>query len=318
MGRNKNLNKAKKEKNDEFYTLYKDVKDEISAYVNHNPDVFRGKTILLPCDNPEWSSFTRYFHIFFDKLGLKKLISTFYNEGKPSFKCEYDGKEVVETPLQGDGDFRSKEITTLRDEADFIITNPPFSLFREFLDWIVEADKKFVIIGNMNAISYKNVFPLIAEDNMWIGKGGNISLTFKIPDDYYVTDEKMIINGQKYATMPSICWFTNVEHGKRYEPMILMTMADNIKFNKKLKGLPYQEYDNYDAIEVPFTDSIPSDYSGVMGVPISFLDKYCPEQFKIIGNMASTIVDEYNKGYPFVNGKRKYARILIKHKKEEK
>lgn len=355
MAKNKSLTKAREAKNDEFYTQYHDIEREISAYLEYDPDVFRGKTILLPCDDPEWSNFTRYFAQNFENFGLKKLISTSYAVESKNYEMAYvPTKMELKDPkfdsrktrthgkiyvldedinnderidiydlkweyLEGDGDFRSEEVTALRDEADFVITNPPFSLFREFLDWIVEADKKFVIIGNMNAITYKDVFPLLKNNRMWIGKGGNMSLTFKIPDEYFVTSEKMIIDGQKYATMPSICWYTNLEHGRRHEPLSLMTMADNIKFNKKLKGLPYQKYENYDAIEIPFTDAIPSDYEGVMGVPVSFLDKYCPEQFEILGCNRGVEQDPngvYGRG-SYLNGKETFKRIFIKHKRKE-
>lgn len=191
--------------------------------------------------------------------------------------------------LEGDGDFRSAEIKKLRDESDVIITNPPFSLFREFLAWIIEADKQFLIIGNMNAITYKEVFPLIKENKTWLGP----SITsgdreFGVPDDYPINAAGWRIdkNGKKFLRIKGVRWFTNLDHGRRHQPLPLMTMADNLKYSKhkEIKGKQaYDRYDNYDAIEVPFTDAIPSDYNGVMGVPISFLDKYNPEQFEILG-----------------------------------
>ena len=249
--------------------------------------------------------------------------------------------------LKDDGDFRSEEITALRDEADFIITNPPFSLFREFLAWVLEADKKFTIIGNMNAITYKEVFPVLMKNRMWLGNGftaGNAYFVAPRSRDYAdgVFDEKTGL-----VKFRNVVWFTNIEHGRRHEPLPLMTEADNVKFSKhkEIKDVGYQHYDNYDAIEVPFTDAIPADYKGVMGVPISFLSKYNPEQFEIVGNgqsMASELgikpvgqkfVDDYyaqgNKGQINANWNNlvyhigetvcvPYQRILIRHKKQGK
>ena len=348
MAGNSNLGAAKSAKNDEFYTQYADIEKEINAYIEYNPDVFRGKTVLLPCDDPEWSNFTKYFAQNFETLGLKKLISTSYaveskqykegyqltlfEEQSPNFdenKTRKNGKIFVldhDTNnsgridindlewhyLEGDGDFRSNEVKALRDEADIIVTNPPFSLFREFLAWIVEADKQFVIIGNMNAITYKEVFPLIKENKMWLGTND--------VRWFYQGD----VNSDLYEAAHSR-WFTNLEHGRRHQPLPLMTMADNIKFSKhkEIKGKEYAHYDNYDAIEVPFTDAIPNDYEGVMGVPISFLDKYCPEQFEMLG-ITEKIVDstveairipnftKYDR--PYIDGKRMYSRILIRKK----
>ena len=319
---NDSLSKAKEAKNDEFYTQYHDIEKEISAYLEYNPDVFRGKTVLLPCDDPEWSNFTKYFAQNFEIFGLKRLISTSYAPESKRYKLGYqpslfetsaphydadkskthgkifvldhdvtgDGRINVEDLqwqyLEGDGDFRSEEIRALRDQADLIITNPPFSLFREFLAWIVEADKQFVIIGNMNAITYKEVFPLIKENKVWLGngfQGGNAFFRVAIGKDYSdgVYDEQTGL-----VKFRNCCWFTNLDHGRRHQPLQLMTMADNLKFSrhKEIKGKnSYIHYENYDAIEVPYTDAIPSDYDGKMGVPISFLDKYCPEQFEIIG-----------------------------------
>ena len=263
------------------------------------------------------------------------------------------------TLLNGDGDFRSKEVTELRNEADFIITNPPFSLFREFLAWIVEAGKKFAVIGNMNAITYKEVFPLIKDNKVWLGATGNGNdMVFGVPEGAKV-DEKDRAKAARlgyvgnYTRLGNSCWFTSIEHGRRHEPLSLMSMADNLRFSKhkELKGkAAYDRYDNYDAIEVPFTDAIPSDYEGVMGVPISFLIKYCPEQFKILGitktwyGIASKIYPEQiqidhhgkeskvtklndgavllhskvpqNETYYIVDGKyytQVYARVLIRH-----
>ena len=360
---NRNLTKAKNAKNDEFYTQYHDIEKEINAYLEYDKNVFRGKTILLPCDDPEWSNFTKYFAQNFESFGIKKLISTSYAPESKKYKAGYqptlfevndpqfdeyktrvkgkiftlskditgDGKIDVNDLewhyLEGDGDFRSKEIIKLRDEADIIITNPPFSLFREFLAWIVEADKQFLIIGNMNAITYKEVFPLIKENKMWMGAtGSGKDMVFAVPKGAEIAEsdkkkaERLGYIGN-YTRLGNSTWFTNFDHGRRHQPLALMTMSDNIKFNKKLKGQEYQKYDNYDAIEVPFTDAIPSDYEGVMGVPISFLDKYSPEQFEIVGWSRH---NEYNmdggywlggKNDATLNGRDVYRRILIKHLK---
>ena len=322
---NESLSKAKEAKNDEFYTQYHDIEKEIAAYLEYNPDVFRGKTVLLPCDDPEWSNFTKYFAQNFERFGLKKLISTSYAPESKRYKFGYvptlfeteaphfdadkskthgklfvldhdvtgDGKINVEDLqwdyLEGDGDFRSKEICALRDQADFIITNPPFSLFREFLAWIIEAGKQFVIIGNMNAITYKEVFPLIKDNKIWYGPSINSGdREFGVPDEYPLNAAGWRIddNGKKYIRVKGVRWFTNLDHGRRHQQLPLMTMADNLKFSrhKEIRGQEsYIHYENYDAIEVPYTDAIPNDFDGIMGVPVSFLDKYCPEQFEIIG-----------------------------------
>ncbi|MBR5434122.1 MAG: adenine-specific methyltransferase EcoRI family protein [Prevotella sp.] len=357
---NETLSKAKEAKNDEFYTQYHDIEREVEAYLDYDPNVFRGKTVLLPCDDPEWSNFTRYFAQNFERLGLKKLISTSYAyESKkikgpiqltlfetdaPQFdanKTQTHGKIFVLTKditgdgriniddlewqyLEGDGDFRSKEVTQLRNEADIIVTNPPFSLFREFLAWIVEAEKKFLIIGNINVITYKEVFPLIKNNKIWTGcrfnkRVNGKNMTFLVPPTYPMIGTEVFVDekGNKFISVAGTGWFTNLEHGRRHQPLQLMTLEDNLKYSKhkEVKGrTKYDHYDNYNAIEVPYTDAIPSDYDGIMGVPVSFLDKYCPEQFEILGQMANTNVDEHNFGYPFVNGIRKYARILIRKK----
>ena len=328
---NKNLHNAKNSKNDEFYTQYTDIQKEVDAYLEYNPNVFRDKTILLPCDDPEWSNFTKFFVQNFEKFGLKKLISTCYTNTKNN--CQADlfendclqnfnlhGKILILTKdnlnskwqyLKGDGDFRSDEIKALRDESDFIITNPPFSLFREFVSWIFETDKKFLIIGNKNCITYKEIFPLFKNNLLWSGRtewsGG---LWFETTNN---DDVDKIIDNKKMKNV-SAFWLTNIDHGRRHQPLQLMSMADNIKFNKKLKGKEYQKYDNYDAIEVPYTDAIPSDYEGIMGVPISFLDKYCPEQFEIKG-LDRYVDDNPKYGHRFtINQKETYARILIRKK----
>ena len=318
---NSNLTRAKNAKNDEFYTQFSDIEKEISAYLEYNPDIFRDKTILLPCDDPEWSNFTKFFAQKFQEFGLKKLISTSYAAESKHLKeiyqpslfeqssPQYDKKKTAKNGkiftltqdktgegavnvedleweyLKGDGDFRSNEIKKLRDEADIIITNPPFSLFREFLVWITEVNKQFVIIGNMNAITYKEVFPLIKENKIWLGNGfsaGNAYFSTPTQQNYA---EGVYNEDTGLVKFRNCVWFTNIDHGKRHQLLPLMTMEDNKKFNNKVQTNPnsYQKYDNYDAIEIPFTNAIPSDYEGVMGVPISFLDKYSPEQFEILG-----------------------------------
>jgi len=363
---NSNLGDAKKAKNDEFYTQYHDIEKEMNAYLDYNADVFRNKTILLPCDDPEWSNFTKYFAQNFEKLGLKKLISTSYapnskpktlNQQPTLFEMEspqFDGEKTASNGkiftiendntgdnkidvedlqwkyLEGDGDFSSPEITALRDESDIIVTNPPFSLFREFLRWITEADKQFVIIGNMNAVTYKEVFPLIKDNRVWLGATANSTdLVFRVPEGFEVAKgdkEKAARMGYvgDFTRLGNACWFTAVEHGRRHEAIPLMSEADNIKFSKHktVKGVGYQKYDNYDAIEVPFTSAIPSDYAGVMGVPISFLDKYSPEQFEILGCSYEygrpSFWPSDTKMSPTTNGVNIYKRIFIRHKGEEK
>ncbi len=219
--------------------------------------------------------------------------------------------------LSGTGDFKTDEIKALRDEADMIITNPPFSLFREFLAWIIEVNKKFTIIGNMNAITYKDVFPLIKNNEVWLGATiSSGDREFRVPDSYPLEAAGTRIDdeGNKYIRVKGVRWFTNIDHGRRHEPLQLMTMADNLKFNKKIQDKPaYQKYDEYDAIEIPVTLAIPSDHTGIMGVPISFLDKYDPEQFEILG-LDRYIADNPHYGKRFdLNGKEVYARILIRH-----
>lgn len=346
---------AKKAKNDEFYTLYEDIQKEVNAYLEYNPDVFRGKTVLLPCDDPEWSNFTRFFAQNFENFGLKKLISTSYAaDSKPAeipyqltfFETEapqYDeektrshGKIFVLTRdkdntghididdlewsyLDGDGDFRSDEVTALRDEADFIITNPPFSLFRDFLLWINQAKKNFLVIGNINCILYKEVFPLIMNNNAWLGNGmGRWISGFIVPESYelYGTEARVDSDGNRIVSTNNCLWLTNIEHGRRHQALSLMTMADNLKFSKHtcIREDGYITYDNFDAIEVPFTDAIPSDYEGIMGVPITFLDKYNPDQFEIVGEFNHGKDGDFDLAVPTINGKSVYKRIAIRKK----
>ncbi len=325
MAKNTNLGAAKAAKNDEFYTQYADIQKEINAYLDYDPNVFRGKTVLLPCDDPEWSNFTKFFAQNFELLGLKKLISTSYAPESKKYKMPYqptlfetsqpyynvdksktngkifvlerdvtgDNRINIEDLqwqyLEGDGDFRSMEIRKLRDEADIIVTNPPFSLFREFVAWLMESRKQYAIIGNVNAISYKEVFPLIRDNEMWMGVSIHSGdREFGVPDTYPLEAAGWRIdeNGKKYIRVKGVRWFTNIDHGRRHEPLQLMTKAENFKHSKhkEIRGRKdYIHYENYDAIEIPHSDAIPSDYEGKMGVPLTFLDKYCPEQFEIIG-----------------------------------
>ena len=345
-------------------------------------DPFRGKTVLLPCDDPEWSNFTLFFAQNFERLGLKKLISTSYAPESKTAKYgslfAYAASQSDETPknergkifvldhdvnangridfedmewgyLKGDGDFRSEEVRRLRDEADVIVTNPPFSMFREFLAWIMDdgdlaakntkkhkgKTRQFLIIGNMNAITYKEVFPLIMDNKLWLGHGfthGNAY--FRVADGSRTEYANGVYDSTtNLVKFRNVAWFTNLEHGRRHQPLQLMTMAQNIKHSKhkEVRGIGYRRYDNYDAIEVPFTDAIPSDYDGVMGVPISFLDKYCPEQFEMLGitdrgneygiktreyteNDSPKYGDLNRRGAILIDGELQstYARILIR------
>lgn len=362
---NTNLTKAKKTKNDEFYTQYGDIQKEIEAYLDYNPNVFRGKVVYCNCDDPFESNFFRFFALKFNKLGLKQLITTSYKPSpvanvqlelfannktlkklkeRPKITAnkfiinevrDIDGdgelslEDVAEqlklnkqnkwAPLKEDGDFRSNECIELLMQSDIVVTNPPFSLFREYIKQLFDYKKKFVIIGNKNIITYKEVFPLIKSNKMWVGTTSfNKDMLFVSPEKIDASKKTKTsirtVDGVVFLRSPSV-WFTNIDHGRRHQPLPLMTMKDNLKYSKhkEIKGKrAYETYVNYDAIEVPFTDAIPSDYRGAMGVPISFLDKYNPEQFEIIkfrhGNDG--------KDLRLKNGDCPYFRILIKHKKK--
>ena len=418
MRENRQLTKAKSAKNDEFYTQYNDIQKEVNAYLDFNPDTFRAKTVLLPCDDPEWSKFTRFFAENFERLGLKKLISTSYaaaskkvfnaetqrrrggrarspstphwyqpslvEQQSPQFdpdKTAVRGKIFVldhDTNqngridlddleweyLDGDGDFRSDEVCKLRDEADVVITNPPFSLFREFLAWILggvnegfpqrrrDAEigsrvprdrnddvlaarnakdaKQFLIIGNINCITYKEVFPRIMRNEVWLGNGmGRWISGFIVPPSYelYGTEAGIDEDGNRIVATNNCLWLTNIDHGRRHQPLQLMTMKDNIRYSKHkdVRGVGYRKYDNYSAIEVPHTDSIPLDYDGVMGVPITYLDKYCPDQFEIVGASESEgvgfsnglWVSDSGVAQPMVNSERVYKRLFIRARKQK-
>jgi hypothetical protein len=365
---NENFNNAKNAKNDEFYTQFHDIEKEINAYLDFNPDVFKNKSILLPCDDPEWSNFTKYFAQNFEKLGISKLVSTSFAPNSkavatgsqptlfelesPQFdetKTASNGKiftlhrdntgdEVINVEdlewkyLEGDGDFRSAEIRKLRDDADIIFTNPPFSQFRDFLTWISEADKQFLLIGNLNAITYKEVFPHIQENKMWLGATGfSNDMVFRVPNGTLVTEqdrEKAARMGYvgDFTRLGNSCWFTNLDHGRRHKSLPLMSQADNKKFSKhkEIKGIGYKQYDNYLAMEVPFIDAIPSDYGGVMGVPVSYLDKYNPDQFELIGLSGNTSMPDELKiptsekhDRPYLEGRRMYVRLFIKTRGEK-
>lgn len=344
---NRNLTNAKKAKNDEFYTQYKDIEKEIEAYLDFNPSVFRDKVVYCNCDDPFESNFFQYFANKFNDLGLKKLITTSYEgspiaftqtvipgiggqektiiakKGRSKKAVAYTINEVKDFDYSGAinsidvkhllehnhnitkilktdgqypaGDFRSKECIDLLEQSDIVVTNPPFSLFREYVKQLFDYNKKYLIIGSMNAITYKEIFPLIKDNKMWLGnKTSSQQMFLQAPKEY--TEKVMatkpqgmwwrIIEGKPLIGIHTALWFTNLDHGRRHQPLQLQTMADNLKFSKhkELRGKKsYDKYDNYDAIEVPFTDSIPSDYDGVMGVPISFLDRYNPDQFEILG-----------------------------------
>lgn len=366
---NTNLGSARKAKNDEFYTQYADIEKEMNAYLEFDPDVFRGKTVLLPCDDPEWSNFTKFFAQRFHQLGLKKLISTSYAPNSKPVEIQYqptlfeldspdfdqeksfangkiftltddvtaDGKIDIDDLewdyLNGDGDFRSPEITDLRDEADIVVTNPPFSLFTEFINWLIEGEKKFSIIGNMNAVTYSGVFELIRDNRVWLGatRFGVGSMYFLVFDGAPPKSGQVIENGQKLQTIGNTAWFTNMDHGRRHQPLSLMTAADNFKFSKfdSVRGVGYKKYDNFDAIEVPRVEAIPSDHDGLMGVPITFLGKHNPEQFEIVGSfnagahgekLGATSTEIISKGKsmtwngPVVEKEPKYKRIIIRHR----
>ncbi len=393
---NKNLTNAKRTKNDEFYTQYSDIQKEIESYLEYDPDTFKGKVIYSNCDDPYESNFFRYFVLNFNRLGLKRLITTSYKpspvantqiglfgddvtlepaKGRPKITAnkfiinevgdvDGDGSFTLEdialqlkanknnewAPLEEDGDFRSDECVELLKQSDIVVTNPPFSLFREYITQLFEYKKQFLIIGNLNAITYKEVFPMIKENKVWLGPSiSSGDREFVVP--HYIFKEignwRTDKNGVHYARVMGVRWFTNLDHGRRHQPLEFMTMAENKKFNKQIqkKETSYLKYENYDAIEVPFAKAIPSDYGGVMGVPISFLDKYNPDQFKIVGmcenedlykqktkvytstECKQAYLDKFGKtgiydlnasGVVKVNGllEKVYQRVLIKHKKK--
>jgi len=371
---NRSLHAAKAAKQDEFYTQYVDIQKEVEAYLEFDADTFRDKVVYCNCDDPFESNFFKYFAANFNKLGLRKLLTTSY-DGSPiagrqltfdeyvkgrgkrhkpkAIKVEIDevtdingdgatGIEDVRlflernphsrTPLLEGGDFRSAECIEILKRADIVVTNPPFSLFREYVAQLVEYGKKFLIIGNQNAVSYKELFRLIMENKIWLGsKSGDMA--FRVPDHYEARETRywQDDHGKKWRSMGNACWFTNIDHGRRHQELPLMSMADNLKFRKKLAGKgAYEHYANYDAIEIGNYKEIPSDYDGPMGVPITFLDKYNPEQFEILGSSMtlgtpmSEIAEKgsYSQGGPrfyIDNGdgtyRRMYDRIVIRHRR---
>ena len=317
--KNNNLHNAKKAKNDEFYTTRESVENELNNYKEH----FRGKVVYCNCDDPIESEFTWYFARKFEDWGLKRLVSTGYKENGHGVMYVYEGDkngnrmpdrdEWVITELKGNGDFRSEECVELLKQADIVVTNEPFSLFREYIAQLIKYDKKFLVIGNSNAITYKEVFPLIKENKLWLGINPVKEFITPLTE---VENEKTqyMKDGKVYQKFGNICWFTNLTHSKRNRPLDLV---------QKYDPRYYPKYDNYDAIECSKVMDIPVDYNGVIGVPITFLDKYCPTQFRIVGMSASAkyrkeIVglpfignEDKDDGRPILNGKNTYARIFI-------
>lgn len=290
MSTNANLHKAKDAKNDEFYTQLTDVSKELMHYKQN----FKDKTVLCNCDNPTLSAFWKYFHLNFSALGLKKLISTHYDKTQPTYKMEYTGGndndiEVgVTTSLEGNGDFRNQECLDILDEADIVVTNPPFSLFREYVAVLMEHEKKFLIIGSLNAIKYSECFPFIMNNQMWLGN--NNVHNFMQPDGTV----------KKFG---NINWYTNLDFAKRHEKIIL---------RKEYNDKEYPKYETYDAIEVSKVTNIPVNYNGIMGVPISFMSKYNPEQFEIVGEFNHGSDNIFDLAKPIINGKELYPRIAIR------
>ena len=311
--KNNNLNKARKEKNDEFYTLYNDIEKELIFYKNH----FNGKIVYCNCDDPTKSNFVNYFVNNFNELNLKSLIATSFSNENNGLLYEFDGKNLPKiTKLQGNGDFRSEECINLLKKSDIIVTNPPFSLFREYIDIMMKFDKKFLVIGNTNAIANKEFFPLIKDNKLWLGCSSfNTGMYFEVPENYVHNETykfKKEIDGKKVMRVAAICWFTNLEHNRRNNFLNLTCQYSEDK---------YPKYDNYDAIEVSKVCEIPMDYEGVIGVPITFIDKFNPEQFEIVGWSRHNDMN-MDGGYwlggkndATINGKDVYCRILIKHKK---
>lgn len=328
------IDKAKAAKKDEFYTQLEDINNEL----RHYREYFRGKTVLCNCDDPRVSNFFTYFAYNFEFLGLKKLITTCYknqdmdlfsmNKSEQAVYLVYEGdkngnhipdaEEIGVKPLKGDGDFRSKECIELLKEADIVVTNPPFSLFREYVAQLMEYDKKFLIIGNVNALSYKEIFPLVKDNRVWLGASIHSGdRKFWVPDTYELNAAGCGIDddGKKFIKVKGVRWFTNLDYKERH---------DDIPLYKSYSPEEYPTYDNYDAINVGKTAEIPRDYDGVMGVPITFIDKYNPDQFEILGMSASAGYNADIVGIPFkgdkdarplINGKNTYARIFIKKRK---
>jgi len=324
MAGNSNLHKAKNAKNDEFYTQLTDVAKELMHYKQH----FKNKIVFCNCDDPTWSAFWKYFHLNFEALGLKKLISTYYDKTEPTYKMEYTGGDDndievgVKTPLEGNGDFRNRECLDLLDEADIVVTNPPFSLFREYVACLMEHKKKFVIWGNNNAITYKEFFPLLKDNKVWLGYIANQTCVFRLSDEYAKWDEKIteqMNDGHKYGKCPAISVFTNLDIQKRHEKL-------DLRGNYYRSG-DFQKFDNYDVINVGKVADVPCDYDGVMGVPITFMNIYNPEQFEILeGSNRYGILNTWGKNDAIreahsngnnINGKATYFRIHVRNRNPE-
>ena len=314
---NSNLRTAKKSKNDEFYTLMEDIEKEMRYY----KDFFKGKVVYCNCDDARESNFFKYFSLYFEFLGLKKLISTGYKadgkgvvlvyEGDKNGNRRVDNEEIIVNELNGDGDFRSEECIEYLKECDVVVTNPPFSLFRQYVKQLMDYGKKFIIIGNNNALTYKDIFQLIKDNKIWLGINSNKTMEFSMPMSYEKWDR--IEGNRKYGKVPAISWFTNIENKKRTQPIDLY---------KRYSFEEYPKFDNFDAINVDKVADIPMDYDGIMGVPITFLNNYCPSQFTIIdGCNRYLILDSFNINEKVrneyghccnINGNPKYFRILIK------
>lgn len=314
MAKNASLNQAGINKEDEFYTKLTDIEKELRHYKEH----FKDKVIFLNCDDPEYSNFWRYFQLNFYHLGIKKLISTHYDAQEPSYKMEIirtdDGKEegtpdFIRTPLKQNGDFRSPECIEILKEADIIITNPPFSLFRQYIETLMEYNKKFIILSSQNAITYKEVFTLLRDNKVWLGINAG-DMEFVVPSYYEPRATRYREeNGIKYRSFGNMCWMTNLDIKRRHDELILY---------KHYTPENYPTFDNYDAIFIDKVDNIPIDYDGVMGVPITFMSKHNPQQFEIVGLIAGNIKglagipSKIGKDGPYINGKLKYGRILVR------
>ena len=321
MARNTDLQEANRAKKDEFYTQLPEIEKELKYYRKH----FRDQTVYCNCDDPTVSNFYRYFYLNFSKLGIKRLITTCYKNQQPDLFSQHDCEAAVGVEyvgdgtqpnvfqLEEDGDFRSRECVGLLNQADIVVTNPPFSLFREYIAQLMKHDKKFLVIGNMNATTYKEIFPLIKDNKLWYGasiKSGDRE--FGVPPYYPLTaaSSRVDKNGNRFVRVKGVRWFTNLEHKKRKEELILY---------KNYSPNEYPQYDNYGAVEVPKTAHIPVDYAEPMGVPISFLDKHSPDQFEIIG-MDNFLLPQLsdNRGRFYLKGERLYSRIVIRNKRIRK
>lgn len=316
--KNSNLNKASKQKNDEFYTQRKDIETELRHYRAH----FKNKTVYCNCDDPNSSQFVAYFLQNFEDLGLRRLLASCYQRTKEveasAVLLDYRGERNASQPtsgsqyiqkLSGNGDFRSTEVLKNLKEADIVVTNPPFSLFREYVSQLIGHSKKFLILGHQNAITYKEIFPFIKSNQLWLGVDNGGTKWFEVPEDYDIPTEsrKRIANGKKYFSLGSIMWYTNLDNAKRHQ---------NLQLNQEYHPVKYPTYDNYEAIEVSRYTNIPKDFMGVMGVPITFLDKYNPDQFEILGCNRGVGQDPdgiFGRS-SYLNGKETFKRLFIRRK----